>query len=95
MTMSTDDRLRQAAKLRVDARISFRIHLFVYLVVNGGLVLLNLVTSPGYLWCLWVAAGWGVGLVAHGYAVYGVAQVDRERMIQEELARMRGGAPPK
>lgn len=97
MTTPTDDDLRRTAERRVGARLSFRIHLFTYVLVNGGLILLNLVTSPGYLWCLWVVFGWGVGLAAHGYAVYGVALGDRERMIEVELMRMRKNrdAPPR
>ena len=96
MTMSADDELRRRAERRVRAKLGFRTHLFVYLVVNGGLVLLNLITSPGYLWCLWVISGWGIGLTAHGLAVYGSGDVDRERMVQTEMARLRrgGGTPP-
>ena len=71
------------------AKLSFRIHLVTYLLVNAGLVLLNVVTSPEYLWSLWVVFGWGAGLIAHGYAVFGIANVDRERLIQAELTRLR------
>ena len=89
MTMPGDDQLRRTAERRVAAKLSFRIHLLTFVLVNGGLVVLNLVTSPGYLWCLWVVFGWGMGLIAHGYAVYGIANVDRERLIEAELARLR------
>lgn len=89
MTTPTDDGLRRTAERRVDAKISFRIHLFVYLIVNAGLLILNLVTSPGYLWCLWVMFGWGVGLIAHSYAVYGIATIDRKRLVEAEMTRLR------
>ena len=89
MTTPIDDRLRRTAERRVDAKLSFRVHLFVYLVVNSGLLLLNLVTSPGYLWCLWSVFGWGVGLIAHAYAVYGLATRDREGLIAAEVVRLR------
>ena len=97
MTSSADDELRMRAERRVAAKLGFRSHLFAYLLVNGGLVLLNLITSPNYLWCLWAMFGWGIGLIAHGFAVYGSGDVDRERMIEAELARLRrgGGAPPR
>ena len=52
MTMSNEDELRRRAEQRVGAKLSFRIHLFNYLMVNAGLALLNVVTSAGYLWCL-------------------------------------------
>lgn len=89
--MAGDDDLRRTAERRVAAKLGFRSHLFTYLLVNAGLVALNLVTSPRYLWCLWPMAGWGIGLIAHGFAVYGAGHADRERMIEAELARMRRG----
>lgn len=90
MTLSSDDELRRTAERRVSAKLGFRSHLFTYLLVNGGLVLLNLVTSPDYLWCLWVSSGWGIGLIAHAFSVYG-GGADRERMIEAEMARLRRG----
>ena len=96
MKMSADDELRRTAERRVAAKLGFRAHLFIYVIVNGGLLLLNLVTSPDYLWCLWPIAGWGIGLAAHGFAVYGSGDVDRERMVEAELERLRRGrrSPP-
>ena len=96
MTTSDED-LRRTAERRVNAKLGFRSHLFAYVLVNGGLVLLNLITSPDYLWCLWVISGWGIGLIAHGFAVYGSGGAERERMIEAELTRLRrgGGAPPR
>ena len=83
-----DAHRRRTAARQVDAKLSFRIHLFVYLIVNAGLLLLNLATSPGYLWCLWSLFGWGVGLIAHAYAVYGLATRDREGLIAAEVTRL-------
>ena len=97
MTMSADDDLQRKAERRVAAKLAFRSHLVTYLLVNAGLVALNLVTSPGYPWCLWVIFGWGIGLASHGLAVYGGGDAERDRMIQIELARLRRteGAPPR
>ena len=84
MTTPLDDGLRRTAERRVDAKLSF-------------LLLLNLVTSPGYLWCLWSVFGWGVGLIAHAYAIYGLAARDREGLVAAELTRLRrhrDGATP-
>jgi hypothetical protein len=50
-------------------RSSFRSHFSVYLGVNGGLMLLNLFTSPMFPWFLFPAGGWGIGLVNH-YSSY-------------------------
>jgi hypothetical protein len=43
---------------------SFRGHFAVYLGVNGGLMLLNLLTSPVFPWFLFPAGGWGIGIVS-------------------------------
>ena len=38
-------------------------HLGLYVIVIGGLGMINLLTDPGgYPWFLWPALGWGVGL---------------------------------
>lgn len=39
-------------------------HFGVYAIVNSALLALNLSLTPGYLWCLWVAAAWGIGIVS-------------------------------
>ena len=49
---------------------AFYVHLAQYVVIVGGLAIVNLVTLPGYLWVGWVAMGWGIGVVAHGLRVF-------------------------
>lgn len=48
----------------------FYMHLAQYVVVISGLVVVNLVTSPQYLWVVWPAGGWGLGVLAHGLQVF-------------------------
>jgi len=86
---SLDHELRRKAERRADAKIGFRIHLLVYAVVNAGLFAINMITSPGYLWFMWAALGWGVGLLSHGLAVYGTDGDHRERLIEAELEKLR------
>ena len=81
--------LRRRAERAADAKLALRAHVFSYLLVVGGLLALNLVTSPGYLWVGWVAFGWGIGVVSHAAAVYLPARSGRERLIQAEMARLR------
>ena len=40
-------------------------HLSTYLLVNAGLITLNLLTSPRYLWFFFPLIFWGFGLVSH------------------------------
>jgi len=49
---------------------AFYLHLAQYAVVITGLAVVNLVTSPRYLWFFWPAFGWGIGLAAHGMSVF-------------------------
>jgi uncharacterized membrane protein len=54
------------------ARAGFYIHLAAYLAVNAALVGVNLLTTPGRLWFLWPLLGWGIGLLAHALAAFGL-----------------------
>ena len=56
---------RYVRKLR-----GFYIHLSQYVLVNLGLIAVNLITSPRTLWVLWVIGGWGIGLAAHAFRVF-------------------------
>lgn len=85
----TEAEMRRKAERRAHAKLGFRSHLATYLIVNLGLAALNLVTAPHYLWFLWAAGGWGIGLVAHGVSVYLDGSNLRERMIAKEMERLR------
>lgn len=91
MTDENEQRLRKLAERRADAKLGFRTHLMAYVVVNGALAALNLLTSPSYLWFIWPMLGWGIGLAAHGLSVYAHAGDQRERMVEKELERLRRG----
>lgn len=58
------------AKKRVEEIKGFYGNLIAYIVVNTGLIILNLMTSPGHLWFYWPLLGWGIGLVLHGLKVF-------------------------
>lgn len=60
----------QEAKQRVEEIKGFYIHLVTYVLVNAVLVIINLFTSPEYLWFIWPIIGWGVGLVIHAFSVF-------------------------
>jgi hypothetical protein len=48
----------------------FYIHLAQYVVVIGFLAIVNLVTSRYYVWVIWPALGWGIGILFHGLRVF-------------------------
>lgn len=67
--MSTNDIKYKNAKKRVAGLRDFYIHLTVYVIVNAGLFLLDLITSPGSFWFFWPLAGWGIGLIMHALRI--------------------------
>lgn len=58
------------AQKKVEEIKSFYGHLSSYILVNIGLTIINLITSPGSLWFIYPALGWGVGLAVHGMSVF-------------------------
>ena len=64
------DERYEKAKKRVEEIKGFYTHAIVYVVINTGLFLLNLFTSPGGWWFYWVLFGWGIGLFFHAMGVF-------------------------
>ncbi len=76
------------AKKKVEARLGFKVHLTVFLVVNAILITANLINSPNELWFIWPLMGWGIGVFWHamGVFVFDKKGPDMlERMIREEM----------
>ena len=46
-------------------------HLARYVIVIGALVIFNFIKSPNYIWVIWPALGWGLGILFHGMRVFG------------------------
>ena len=61
----------QAAKKQVEEIKGFYFHLVTYFLVNTFLIVINLLTSPEYLWFIWPLMGWGIGLIIHAFSVFG------------------------
>jgi hypothetical protein len=71
-TMSPADR---ALWRQAHARVSFKRHAFIYLMVNAGLWVIWLFnhyegTDDGYTWPFWPMFGWGIGLALHYVSTY-------------------------
>ncbi len=77
----------EKARKRVESKVEFYTHLAAYVVVNAVLLIINLSTSPGYLWFKWPLMGWGIGLIFHGLEVFIFSEGSqlRERMIEKEM----------
>ena len=73
--------LREQALKRLKKRRDFRVHLLVYALVNGLLVVIWAMTDMrGFFWPIFPMAGWGIGLVLNGWDVY-----RREGFTEEEI----------
>lgn len=60
----------ERARARVQAIRGFYIHATVYVLVNIGLFVINLLVGGGW-WFYWPLIGWGIGLGAHAVGVFG------------------------
>lgn len=72
----------QQAEHRVNA--GFWIHMACYIVVVSALAVLNYQRNPDNLWVLWVAGGWGIGIVVHAVTFF----TSRGKLIDRVEARM-------
>ncbi len=88
------DKTYERARKRVEAKIGFYIHFTVYIGVNILLIIINLLTSPDYLWFIWPLIGWGIGVFFHGMGTFifsGAKFRDiKDRVIEKEIGKDRG-----
>jgi len=90
---TTPEERRALAIRRIKAKNEFKIHLVVYLCVNGMLTTIWAFTTlgkpflAGFFWPIIPLAGWGIGLLIHGYTVYR-PNVFTEEQVQRELKRL-------
>jgi len=88
-----DQEIYNRAKRRVAQIKGFYIHASIFVPVNVLLIGINLWTSPDHIWFVWPLLGWGIGLVAHGFSIYGLGGylgADwEERKIQEIIDKSR------
>jgi predicted membrane channel-forming protein YqfA (hemolysin III family) len=66
---------------------AFLIHLGIFVVVVGALAALNLYRKPDHLWFIWVLAGWGIGVAAHGLALLLQRSDRREPVFSDKRVR--------
>lgn len=59
----------RSARREVRLLRGFYSHLSIFLLVNGGLALINLLTHPERLWFTYTMLGWGIFLALHGLRV--------------------------
>jgi len=84
-----DQDQRAEAKKTGNAKIGFYIHLVVFVLVNAGLIVINLSTSADHLWFKWPLLGWGIGVLFHALAVFVFpkGRSIRERRIARQMKK--------
>ncbi|MFW9946453.1 MAG: 2TM domain-containing protein [Candidatus Odinarchaeota archaeon] len=68
----SEEHLRRIALKKVQFRMSIKIHIGIFIVVNTLLLILNLLFNPIPLWVIFPFFGWLIGLAEHiaTYLVY-------------------------
>ena len=62
-------------------KAGFQGHLWTYVIVNGALFLMNVLTS-GSWWFQWPLLGWGIGLALHSKVAYFPTEREAEKGIK-------------
>lgn len=87
------------AKKRVVEMREFYSHFLVYICVNVVVYIVDIITGGGIEFAYWVTLGWGIGVVAHFFSVFGESMFlghdweerkIRELMDQDEKPKRRG-----
>jgi uncharacterized ion transporter superfamily protein YfcC len=86
-----EQQLRERALERLKKKRDFRTHVVIYVAVNAFLVVIWAVTGAGYFWPIFPILGWGIGVVANGWDVYGRQPITEDE-IRQEADRLRGGS---
>lgn len=88
--IDTSDSEASWARERAEMLQGLYIHLLVFMVINGGLFLINWMTkgADGGWWAIWPLMFWGLGLAIHlvstAFPVFSNQWVDRK---ERELLR--------
>lgn len=87
MSKVKDDELWRRAKKRV----AFKYSATMYLLINGLLIFIWLVTTgfDSYFWPIWPMLGWGIGLLVQYFDAYLNASLYSE---EKEFHKLKGNA---
>lgn len=78
----------RTAEQIVNRKLNFYSHLALFVFVNCGLIMINLISSPNDWWAQWPILAWGIGIAAHAFHIFAIAPSNlRQRMIADELAK--------
>jgi hypothetical protein len=91
-TPDSEQELRKLAVSRLKKKRDFRTHVVIYLIVNAMLVGIWAVTGPGFFWPVFPILGWGIGVGANAWDVYGRKPITEDE-VRRETERLRSERP--
>ena len=83
-------KIRAKALSKARAKLGFRWHAVVFVMVNVALFAINKAYSPSINWFVWPLAGWGAALAMHAFATFQGPAIDEDAIeaeVRRELAR--------
>lgn len=68
----SEEHLRRIALKKIYFRMSVKIHLAIFIIINLLLLVINLIFTPTIIWVTYPLFGWLIGLAEHGtaYIIY-------------------------
>ena len=88
----SEQELRKLAVSRLKKKRDFSTHVVIYVIVNAMLVGIWAVTGAGFFWPIFPILGWGIGVGANAWDVYGRKPIT-EDVVPRETARLRSERP--
>jgi hypothetical protein len=80
--------LRDQAVANLRKKRDFQTNVLMYVVVNAVLVGIWAIAGGDFFWPIFPIAGWGIGIVAHAWDVYGRKPITEDE-IRRETDRLR------
>jgi 2TM domain len=75
--------LREQAIEQLKKKRDFRAHVFIYVTVNAMLVAIWAIVGAGFFWPIFPILGWGVGVAANAWDVYGRKPIGEDEIRRE------------
>jgi hypothetical protein len=91
-TPDSEQELRKLAVSRLKKKRDFRTHVVIYVIVNAMLVGIWAATGAGLFWPIFPILGWGIGIGANAWDVYGRKPITEDE-VQRETERLRSERP--
>ena len=88
----TEQEIRDQAIERLKKKRDFKTHVLMYVTVNAFLVVIWAVSDSGFFWPIFPILGWGIGVGANAWDVYGRKPITEDE-VQRETERLRSERP--